>query len=409
MTDHSPEPRLLTQPAEGVPPVVDTPEGLQSVLHALAQSSGPVGLDTERAHGFRYTGKAYLIQLRREGSGTFLIDPIAFETDGPRADLSSLGDAISDAEWIIHAASQDLGPLAEVELVPRTLFDTELAGRLLGFPRVSLGVLTEELLGVSLLKEHSASDWSKRPLPSEWLSYAALDVELLGELRDHIAAELHSAGKSEWAEQEFVHLVDHAEDVPAPREDPWRRTSGIHSVHTQMGLAYVRELWYARDELAADMDIAPGRLVSDRAISELAASAQPKKHVLQRSDLRGVTGFRWRNARRHEDTWLAALERVAELTPSEYPPTRAASKGPGSPRNWANKNPEAFARWQRVRAAVVEASESLNVPAENLIAPDAIRHLCFSPPTTDLDSYLADIEVRPWQRSLVVPLIAELL
>ncbi len=160
------EAELLTAPTEGMPPIVSTSDALHQTIAALRGGTGPVAVDAERAHGFRYSQRAYLIQLRRAGSGTHLIDPIAF---GQPADLSQLGRAISDAEWVIHAASQDLPCLHEVGLVPTMLFDTELAARLLGYPRVALGTMVEELMGVRLLKEHSASDWSRRPLPEEWL------------------------------------------------------------------------------------------------------------------------------------------------------------------------------------------------------------------------------------------------
>ena len=245
-TEVDAEPELLTQPADGVPPVVSTGSELAATVAALQAGSGPVAVDAERAHGFRYSQRAYLIQLRRAGSGTHLIDPVAFGSaaeddgsDGPPADLGALSAAIRDAEWVIHAANQDLSCLYEVGLVPQTLFDTELAARLLGFPRVALGTMLEELLDVRLLKEHSAADWSTRPLPAEWLTYAALDVELLLELRDILHTRLVEAGKAEWARQEFAALVATAGLQTEPRPDPWRRTSGIHRVRTRRGLGYV--------------------------------------------------------------------------------------------------------------------------------------------------------------------------
>ena len=277
------ESELLTEPSEGVPPLVNTPQALQNAVTALRSGLGPVAMDAERAHGFRYSQRAYLIQLRRGGSGTHLVDPTAF---GQPADLSALGAVVSDAEWIIHAAGQDLPCLYEVGLAPRTLFDTELAARLLGYPRVALGTMIEELLGVRLLKEHSASDWSKRPLPEEWLIYAALDVELLIELRHELAARLLETGKWSWAEQEFAALVANAGVSPEPRRDPWRRTSGIHHVHTRRGLAYVAELWYARDGIAQQLDRAPSKILPDVAITELAAHKHP-----DRATLRNIPAF----------------------------------------------------------------------------------------------------------------------
>lgn len=205
-----PEPRtepelpILAAPADPVPPVVDTPEALAETIAALRDGTGPVAIDAERAQSYRYSAKAYLIQIRREGSGTHLIDPIAFESEDRVADLSSLAEAMRGDDWIIHAATQDTPCLAEVGLVPQTLFDTELAGRLLNYPKVGLGTLIEEFFGLRLLKEHSAADWSSRPLPHEWLVYAALDVELLVELRAKLIVQLRDAGKLHWAEQEFV-------------------------------------------------------------------------------------------------------------------------------------------------------------------------------------------------------------
>ena len=206
-------------------------DDLDRAVAALAAGHGPVAVDAERASGFRYGHRAFLIQLRRDGAGTMLIDPMACPN------LTGLDEALADTEVVLHAASQDLPCLAELGFRPRALFDTELAGRLLGFPRVGLGALVESVLGWTLEKGHAAADWSVRPLPAELLRYAALDVELLVELRDALAAQLVAQGKTEWAEQEFAAVL--AAKPPGPRPDPWRRTSGIHRVHTRRGLAIV--------------------------------------------------------------------------------------------------------------------------------------------------------------------------
>lgn len=404
----------VTVPADGVPDVVRTREDLDEATRALASGTGPLAVDTERAQGFRYTAKAYLIQLRRAGAGTVLVDPTAFEEGAVRADLSELGRAVADAEWIIHAASQDLPCLAEVGLVPRRLFDTELAGRLLGLPRVSLGALTERALGKSLAKEHSAADWSKRPLPLGWLSYAALDVELLVELRAWETDQLDAAGKADWAAQEFAHLAEHAADPVLRRAEPWRRTAGVHDVRTPRGLAVVRELWLTRDDIAARLDKAPGRVLGDRAISELAIKAEAAASpVLGREGLRAVSGFSWRQASRFEAEWLAALERAAALPRTDLPVTRPPLAGPPAPRQWGRRFPEAFARWERVRPATVALAEELNLPVENLIGPEAVRRLAWEPPaeisTEAVDAALAASGARAWQRDLVVPVVTPLL
>ena len=397
------ETELLTAPIEGVPPIVTTPEGLQKASAALRAGTGPVAVDAERAHGFRYSQRAYLIQLRRAGSGTHLVDPIAF---GQPADLTALGAAVSDAEWVIHAASQDLRCLYEVGLIPTTLFDTELAARLLGYPRVALGTMLEELLGVRLLKEHSASDWSRRPLPEEWLIYAALDVELLIELRDRLATKLLETGKWQWAEQEFAALVASAGVGPEPRRDPWRRTSGIHHVHTRRGLAYVAQLWYARDAVAQRLDKAPSKILPDAAITELAAHKQP-----DRATLRKIPAFSRRQARRTEATWLTALDVVAEMPDSALPPMHIPNDGPPQSRMWPAKNPGAAARLAAVRAALLTIAERYELPMENLITPDHLRRLAWRPPSPlteeSVDQALTSLGARPWQRELTVAAITK--
>lgn len=410
--DEGTDPVVLEAPADGVPDVIDTPDALAAASESLVAGTGPVGIDTERAQGFRYTGKAYLIQLRREGAGTFLIDPIPFAEAGGVADFSDLAEKMADAEWVLHAASQDLPCLAEVKLLPKLLFDTELAARLLGLPRVALGTLVEEAFGLVLRKEHSAADWSKRPLPEDWLNYAALDVELLAELRDWLADRLEAAGKTEWARQEFAFLVERAGVPVPPRVDPWRRTSGLHAVRTPRALAVVRELWQVRDELASSLDRAPGKVLPDRAISALAARHNPPEvKRLGGTDLAAVPEFAWRFPSRYRARWLAALDRVASLTREQLPARHIAPDGPPPPRTWEVRNPDAAARWDAVRPSVVTLAETLELPVENLISPDALRRVLWEPPvlaTTDaLDAALAAELVRPWQRDLVVPVIAK--
>ncbi|HEY5787592.1 MAG TPA: HRDC domain-containing protein [Microlunatus sp.] len=399
------EVRLLVAPADGTPDVATTAAQLDATLVALTAGTGPLAIDAERAHGFRYTQRAYLLQLRRAGAGTHLIDPIAF--DGTPA-LAELGAALADAEWIIHAASQDLPCLFEVGMAPARLFDTELAARLLNYPRVALGTMLEELLDVRLLKEHSAADWSTRPLPAEWLTYAALDVELLVELRDILAEQLVAAGKDEWAAEEFAALVAGAGTLAEPRADPWRRTSGIHRVRTRRGLAYVAELWQIRDEIARDSDRAPSKILPDVAIAELAAVERPDRSTIYR-----IAGFQRRQARRYLPEWVAGLQHVTTLGEAELPPMHIPSPGPPQPRLWVTKDPVAAKRLTRVREVLTTVAAEYELPAENLLTPDYVRRLAWSPPdpltAESVDAALAELGARPWQRRLTVPGLSEAL
>ena len=203
----------LLAPASGTPPIINTETALADAINELNGGTGPFAVDAERASGFRYSARAYLIQIKRRGGGLHLIDPIPF---GPgHSLLAQLNELLNTDEVILHASTQDLPCLREIGINPAHLFDTELGGRIAGLPRVGLGPLLESLMGVTLAKEHSAADWSTRPLPQEWLTYAALDVELLIELRDAIYEILDSTGKLAWAEQEFASILKAPPSHPA--------------------------------------------------------------------------------------------------------------------------------------------------------------------------------------------------
>jgi ribonuclease D len=384
--------RALEHPADGVPQVVTEGDVLAEIIGSLAAGTGPVAVDAERASGHRYGQRAFLVQLRRAGAGTVLIDPVALP------DLSALGTAISDAEWILHAASQDLPCLAEVGLTPTRLFDTELGGRLAGFARVGLAAMVEQLLGLALAKEHSAVDWSTRPLPEPWLRYAALDVEVLADLRDAVAAELERQGKLEWAQEEFAAIA--AAPPPTPRVDPWRRTSGMHRVRDRRRLAAVRALWFTRDEIARERDLSPGRVLPDAAIIE-AAVALPASQ----SALAALPAFNGRNARRYLRQWMAAVTEARELDDAELPAQSLPAEGPPPPRLWAERDPAAAARLAACRTAVTAIATDLNLPVENLISPDTVRRLAWDPPEPlDLDGVTAGLKrygARPWQVTFV--------
>lgn len=386
----------MLEPREGIPPVIADEAALAEVIAAFAAGSGPVAVDAERASGYRYGQRAYLVQLRRVGAGSALIDPVACP------DLSGLGEALSGVEWVLHAATQDLPCLREIGMVPSLLFDTELAGRLAGFPRVGLGAMVENVLGFVLEKGHSAVDWSTRPLPEPWLRYATLDVELLVDLRDALEKELDRQGKLEWARQEFEAI---ATAPPAePRKDPWRRTSGMHKVRRRRQLGVVRELWETRDRIAQKRDVSPGKVLSDAAIVEAALSLPGNVHALS-----ALNGFGHRMGRRQLEQWQTAVDRAKALAESQLPAPGQPVTGPPPPRAWADKDPVAAARLSAARAAVSALAEQLNMPQENLITPDTVRRVCWEPPKVvdagSVGEALAGHGARAWQVEQVTPVL----
>ena len=363
--------KLLTAPEGGAPEPVVTEKSLLQSIDALKKGSGPFAIDAERASGFRYSARAYLIQIYRNGGGLHLIDPIPLAHSSLIEQLNSL---IRSDEVIIHASSQDLPCLREFGLDPSRLFDTELGARIAGFPKVGLATLCEELLEISLAKEHSAADWSTRPLPQEWLDYAALDVLVLIDLREKIAASLEGNGKLNYANEEFSAALK----VPLLRErkDPWRKTSGIHLLKFRRDLAIVRQLWIKRDEIASAIDLAPGRLLSDSIIIEVATKKPVTKNEFL--DLPSVKMRIKRDPLRERiDLWWSEIEKSYEIPEKDWPEARARGEGLPAPRIWRDKFPLAHARLTHARAILAEISQSLNIPVENLLTPDYLRRLIF--------------------------------
>ena len=391
MTEEVVELPLLEKPRVSDVRLVETADQLFDSIRILAESNGPFALDAERASGFKYSQRAYLVQVHRVGTPIFLIDPIGIAAENSDA-IKQLADLLNSDEWILHAASQDIPCLRELGIVPTSIFDTELGSRIAGLPRVGLGAVAEHFLKLRLAKEHSAVDWSTRPLSPEWLNYAALDVDVLLELRTGIAELLESQGKTEWAAQEFATVA--AMQPREPKVDRWRGMSGMHEVKDARSLAIARELWQARESLAEKLDVSPGRLIPDSSIVSLAANP-----VKSRPELAASKSFSGRASRSYLDTWWAALHEG--LNTRDLPPTRAPHVGIPNHRTWANRYPEADARLKAVRVVLAELSEKLMVPVENLLTPDFARQLCWEPPSPLEPSQVAEslraMGARQWQ------------
>lgn len=396
-SDEVQEATPLTSPEGGVPPIIDTPEALRETEDRMRAGDGPVAVDAERASGFRYGQRAYLAQFKRRGAGIALIDTAAL------TDLSGLSESLDGAEWVLHAASQDLPGLRDLGMEPASVFDTELAARLLGWPKVGLASVVERELGLALAKEHSAQDWSERPLPPAWLNYAALDVEVLLELRDGLERHLREAGKLEWARQEFEAVRTASPN--GVRVDPWRRTSGSHLVKDRRGQAIVKALWEAREEAAIARDTAPGRVLRNQAIT---AAAQAKPESLDA--LLAIKEWQSRGTKKRAPEWYRAVAAAMALPEKELPDLRGPrADGPPPPRVWSDRRPEAALRLHAAKKVIAALVAEHEIPAENVLQPDALRRLCWDYEgggEAAITAALEDRGARPWQISLVVPPLA---
>lgn len=400
----------LLQPSSGTPEIIDTEESFKEAIEQLSKGSGPFAVDAERASGFRYSARAYLIQIKRTDGGLHLIDPIPFGPGHPL--FSELNNLLNTDEVILHASTQDLPCLRELGINPVRLFDTELAGRIAGLPRVGLGPLLESIMGVLLAKEHSAADWSARPLPKEWLTYAALDVELLVELRNHMYALLEDAKKLPWALEEFASILK-APPAP-PRVDPWRRTSGMHKIKRRDQLAVIKSLWIARDQLAAKHDIAAGKLLNDSAIVELAIAVPTSKKEFEKCLRPLGLRARWLE---NLQLWLDSIAAAVALPEEQWPTMRTNADTLPPIKLWRDKFPEKFAPLSHARATIELIAQENQIPVENLITPEHVRRVCWKPPVgatstlsvSEVEKALTELGARQWQIDLVAPALASAL
>ena len=398
----------LLSPRAGTPEISADESSFEKVIESLLAGNGPIAIDAERASGYRYSQRAYLIQIFRKDGGLHLIDPIPLK--GSKL-WQEFNDHFANIEWVIHASTQDLPCLIEVGLSPKFLFDTELGARIAGCPKVGLGALAESLLELQLAKEHSAVDWSIRPLRPEWITYAALDVDILLEIRDKVEQMLTDQNKLKWAVQDFAAILKNYQDyefTDTPKSDRWRKTSGMHKVRDRLTLTIVRDLWISRDQLARELDLAPGRVLNDEAIVELATK---RPETLE--DVAKVIGWRTRLESPPFNRWLKVLTTSLKTPIGEQPELRVASQNMPPLKIWKEKNPIGYARLTHVRAALLELSAQLQIPTENLITPELIKRICWQAPPLISSEYeefvnteLVRLGARPWQVEQVAHLVA---
>ena len=401
---------LLT-PRNGVPEVVSDESQFEKLIADLLNGNGPLAIDAERSSGYRYSQRAYLIQIYRENGGLHLIDPIPLKDSKL---WQKFNNEFSSYEWVIHASTQDLPCLIEVGLKPKLLFDTELGARIAGCERVGLGPLAESLLELQLAKEHSAVDWSIRPLRPEWITYAALDVDILLDIRNAVEKLLIEQNKLKWAEQDFASILKNYEsyefsDMPKP--DRWRRTSGMHKVRDRLTMSIVRDLWLSRDELAREIDLAPGRVLGDDAIVEIATKRPDNPEAVAK-----VIGRRTRLEAPPFNRWLSVLNNALKTPIEEQPELRVASQSLPPIKIWKDRNPLGYARLTHARAGLIELSAQIQIPTENLVTPEFIRKICWQDPPASNSDYenfvteqLIKMGARPWQIELVTPSISSCL
>ena len=400
---------FVTTPSEGTPQLMAGTAAIRQAADQLTQGTGWCAVDTERASGFRYHNRVCLLQIRRTGAGTMLID---VESD-PQATTNFIGRVLADTGWVVHAASTDLPYLEQLRLRPPQLFDTELAGRFLGFHRVNLAAMVEHYLGVRLRKNHGGEDWSRRPIPSEWLDYAALDVEYLLPLADAMRSELtQQHPKDEWVAEECDYLTRvYRGYSPTPKS--WEDLKGVHGLRTSKQLQVARWLWRVREKLARASDTAVSRLLPDKALVALATELPTTVPKVMRTP--GYPPRLRRKARYWANQVDKALRTAQDRWPEPFPiPTYRDT--PPSRYTWSRYYPESFPKLTMVREELARVAAQVEIPVENMIQSSDTNEIVWRSQElkevtddTELLELLQRLQIRPWQQKLCLPIFTSIL
>ncbi len=319
------------------------------LLEALRRSPW-VALDTEADSLHSYPEKLCLIQLSHAG-GDELVDPL-----GP-ADLAPLLDHLAGRELILHGASFDLRLLRRTRgMVATEVFDTEIAARLVGRPKVGLRDLVQELLGVSLDKGSQKANWSQRPLTARMEEYARGDTRHLKPLRGALEAELARLGRQDWHRESCARLVEQSVPSEPDPETAWRVRGS--ALLRPRALAVVRELYRWREGQALARNKPPYFVLSHEALVSVAERAASRAAA---PELPAAVHPSQREA--VED----AIQRALALPEPELPKQELHQR-PARPSDEAQRRFEALRRRRDERAKELGLDPTLIAAKADLLA-----------------------------------------
>lgn len=278
-------------------------------LVATLRGSDLVAIDTEFMRERTYFAKLCLVQVANDEVSAIL-DPLAIEDLSPLCDL--LGDR--SVVKIVHAGSQDLELFHRVCGKPAApVFDTQVAATLAGFPQqVGYASLVKDVLGVTLDKGDTYTDWSRRPLAATQVEYALNDVRYLPEVYRRLKGDLLETGRLSWLDADFARMEDPATYTVVPQEQ-WRRVKRVSSLNRRQ-LALAREVTAWRELEAQRRDVPKRWVLGDESVVEIARRA-PKSA----SELSSIRGVGEKVGKQAVAGVLAAVERGLAVAEEDLP------------------------------------------------------------------------------------------
>jgi ribonuclease D len=361
------------------PIYLDTPSTVDKFLASIATPI--LALDTEGASFHRFVDRIYLLQLSTRNE-TAIIDPL------PIGSPAGLGRLLEDpsVEIVFHDADYDLRLLyQDYRWQVRNIFDTRVAAQLLGIKAFGLAALLERYFGVKLDKKHQRADWSLRPLTQGMLDYAAQDTIHLLELRDRLKHELESAGRWDWAREEFGLL----EGTRWPDESPsdaFLRLKGARDLNRRE-LAVLRELVPWRDVVARELDRATFRVIGNEQLLDISRT-QPTT----RDALAAIKGMPRGLLESRGGEILDAIERALAV------PENALPRFPKA-RRW-DRDPEFDSRVNALKTVRDAVAARLDLDPGVLCSRDRMEAVARRNPES-IEQLNEVTELRAWQRQVL--------
>ncbi len=306
---------LVFQNGDGVFEVINTTQDLEAFVAKISEAKW-LAIDTEFLREKTYYAKLCLVQVEADGHRA-CIDPLAIE------DLSAFAELMHnpDITKVLHAAHQDLEILLQITgKMPAPIFDTQTAASVLGIgDQMGYARLVESMLGVSLAKTQSRTDWAKRPLRDVQLEYAIDDVRYLAQIYPLMIEQLESQNRLNWLDNDFAKATN-PQTYAMNSEERWKKVKG-NQVLKRPQLAILKELAAWREERAEQSDRPRKWILSDDILLDMARQ-QPSTAA----DIKEIRGINPDRSQKHHDTWLELIKKGKAIPEAEWPELARANK-----------------------------------------------------------------------------------